>query len=86
MPKIHDKFIVIGTIQNILSGIEQSSGGFMSGKKSEHQKGVFMGLFITLRYLHLAITGTEWTESPKELIEWMQKYIRNEADAAGMRQ
>ena len=85
MPRVPDKFIVIGIIQNVLTGIDQASG-LMGGKKSEHQKGIFMGLFICLRYIYVAITGNEWEKSPKELTEWMQRYIKNEADAAGRRQ
>lgn len=84
MARPPDKFIIIGIIQNILTGITQASG-LMGGTKSEHKKGVFMGLFVSLRYIYIAITGNEWQSSPKELIEWMNKYIKDEADAAGRR-
>lgn len=82
MPQIPDKFIVIGIIQNILTGIEQSA----TGQKSEKQQGIFTGLFIALRYIYVAIAGREFEGSPRDLIEWMKKYNKNEAEAAGLRQ
>jgi len=58
----------------------------MGGSKSEHQKGVFMGLFVALRYTYIAITGNEWEKSPKDLVDWMKTFLRNEVSAAGGRQ
>jgi len=76
---LHDKLIIIATIQNVL-GDMTSLMQEPNAQKSKEKLVSLMTLGKVLFDMHFAITGTQFTKSPKDLMNWMIRYCKDEAD------
>lgn len=76
-----DKLIIIATIQNIL--LHMTMLMQYDTEKSSEKLGTLKGLSVILLDIYFAITGNYWSGSPKELTEWMVRYIKEQAEALG---
>lgn len=77
-----DKLIIIATIQYVLDQMKMLIGE-PGSMKNPTKLAVLTTLGVVLIQFHMAITGDHWQGSPKDLMLWMVKYIKNEADGLG---
>jgi hypothetical protein len=75
-----DKLIIIATIQYTL---EQMKLLLVDPEKSSKKMGALTAFSCILIQIHMAITGHHWERSPKELMEWMIGYMKQQADSLG---
>jgi hypothetical protein len=74
-----DKLIIIATIQNVLADMTSLMGEPQT-KKSPEKLSALMTLGKVLFDMHFAITGNKYSSSPQNLMKWMIKYCKDEAD------
>jgi hypothetical protein len=77
-----DKLIIIATIQYTLEQMKLLLGDPQS-ERSSKKMGALTAFSCILIQLHMAITGHHWEKSPKELMEWMIGYMKQQADSLG---
>lgn len=80
---MRDKLIIIATIQYIIKQMKELLLDAGRGKTSLEKQGVLKGLSACLLQIHFAITNEPWNHSPKELMEWMIRYMKTEATKMG---
>jgi hypothetical protein len=81
---VKDKLIIIATIQYTLEQMKLLLAD-PSSERSPKKFGALTAFSCMLIQFHMAITGHHWEKSPKELMEWMFRYIKDEADSLGQR-
>ena len=79
-----DKLIIIATIQYVLEQMKTLLADPASLRTTE-KRCAMVTFGVVLIQFHYAITGHMWVKSPKELMEWMFGYIKDEADSLGQR-
>jgi hypothetical protein len=78
---VRDKLIIIATIQNVLQAIQL----LIHGPKGPRTLGALTAMGTVLLNIHYLISGSEWQGTPRELEQWMLKYIKDEAEKLGNR-
>ena len=78
---MRDDLCLIAWLQNTLKAVQESmsatKGAGMTQLEQGFSKGTFFAFFQSLRYFYFSLTGNEWTDSPKELINFCQKWLRD---------
>lgn len=72
-----DKLIIIATIQNVLMHMTQL---LADNSPDLEKRGTLKGVSVILLDVYFVITGNFWKGSPKELMDWMIQYCKDEAD------
>lgn len=79
-----DKLIILATIQYTLEQMKLLLAD-PSSERSPRKFGALTAFSCILIQIHMAISGNHWEKSPRELMEWMIKYVKDEADKLGRR-
>lgn len=78
-----DKLIIIAIIQNILQDMQLLMTG--AADKGPRGLGALTAYGVMLLHIYHSISGEQWNGTPRELHDWMLKYIKDEAERLGDR-
>jgi len=73
-----DILIIVAIIQNVI----QDMVNLLNDSHHDPMKrAAFVTLGAVANRLHFSITGEQWTDSPKELMFWLNKYCKDRVEA-----
>ena len=75
-----DKLIIIATIQFYIENMKNLLIDSGHSKLSEEKAGVTKALGLCMFNMYYAITGHMWQGTPKDLMDWLIQYMKDEAD------
>lgn len=80
---MRDDLCLIAWLQNTLKAIQESMSAIKGAGQTEEEKGfskgAFFAFFQSLRYFYFSLTGNEWEDSPKELMNFCNQWLKDKA-------
>ena len=73
-----DILIIVAIIQNVIQDLLNLMA---DPKPSPMKQAAFVAMGAVMNRIYFSIKGEEWTDSPKELMNWLNKYCKDRVEA-----
>ena len=73
-----DILILIAIIQNV---IQDMLNLMIDPNPNQVKKAAFVAIGAVMNRIYFSIKGEEWTDSPKELMSWLNNYCKDRVEA-----
>ena len=73
-----DILIIVAIIQNV---IQDMLNLLNDSQHDPLKKAAFVAMGVVMSRIYYSIKGEEWTDSPKELMNWMNNYCKDRVEA-----
>ena len=73
-----DILIIVAIIQNVIQDLLNL---IADPSPNQVKKAAFVTMGAVMNRIYFSIKGEEWTDSPKELMNWLNKYCKDRVEA-----
>ena len=73
-----DILIIVAIIQNVIQDLLNLMA---DPNPNQAKKAAFVAMGAVMNRIYFSIKGEEWTDSPKELMNWLNNYCKDRVEA-----